>query len=79
MLISPISFLIKYVQIFGGLSFTSLINSIYGISYLPWIWYYVFGIKMSQLGNKRIRFVIILLAISICLQIGEGYACYMTG
>ena len=81
MIISPLSFLVKYIQTFGGISLPGFINTIYGISFLPWIWYYIFGMIMQKLGDKklRVRPVIMMLAISICLQMLEGFAWYKAG
>ena len=80
MLVSPVSFPIKYVQIFGGVIMLDVANLVYGISFIPWIWYYVIGLKIRK--HKKCMSLKILLPVwfaCILLQLGEGWIWFRAG
>lgn len=80
MLISPMSYLIKYFQVFGNAKVLDVINVIYGICFIPWIWYYLMGLHLRK-NNKAFSpmILVLLLLISVFLQIGEGWLWYQAG
>ena len=80
-IISPLSFLcVRYIQFFGEIDYPNAINVIYGICFIPWICYYVFGLWMRKHPEKySLKDLIPLLIVSILLQIFEGYVWYKCG
>lgn len=75
-IISPLSFLcVRYIQFFGEIDYPNAINVIYGVCFIPWICYYVFGLWMRKHPEKYSP----LLIVSILLQIFEGYVWYKGG
>jgi len=80
MFASPVSFMFKYVQVFGGAKTPAVVNLIYGISFIPWIWYYLIGLQIRK-QDKHISMKTLLLFwfISILFQIGEGWIWFRVG